>query len=104
MRDRDVAPEFLSMMKRRPNITVNPNLPSSGRTWDIAWLQNRIPADEYATVQKANVDDPKQAELYSIQARNLKRLSDQGTRIVLGTDGNTPWVPHQEMEAMARPA
>ena len=101
VRDRDVDPEFLSMMKQRPNITVNPNLPSPGRTWDIAWLQNRIPADEYATVQKANVDDPKQAELYGIQARNLKRLSDQGTRIVLGTDGNTPWAPHQEMEAMA---
>jgi len=101
VRDRDVDQEFLSMMKQRPNMTVNPNLPSPGRTWDIAWLQNRIPADEYATVQKANVDNPKQAELYGIQARNLKRLSDQGTRIVLGTDGNTPWAPHQEMEAMA---
>ncbi len=101
VRDRDVDQDFLSMMKQRPNITVNPNLPSPGRTWDIAWLQNRIPADEYAAVQKANVDDPKQAELYGIQARNLKRLSDQGARIVLGTDGNTPWAPHQEMEAMA---
>jgi imidazolonepropionase-like amidohydrolase len=101
VRDRDVDQEFLSMLKQRPNITVNPNLPSPGRMWDIAWLQNRIPADEYATVQKANVDDPKQAELYGIQARNLKRLSDQSTRLVLGTDGNTPWAPHQEMEAMA---
>ena len=100
VRDRDVDPEFLNMMKQRPNVTVNPNLPSPGRTWDIAWLQNRIPADEYATVQKANVDDPKQAELYGIQARNLKRLSDQGTRIVLGTDGNTPWAPHVEMADM----
>ncbi len=101
VRDRDVDQEFLSMMKQRPNITVNPNLPSPGRMWDIAWLQNGIPADEYAAVQKANVNDPKAAELYGIQARNLKRLSDQGTRIVLGTDGNTPWAPHQEMEAMA---
>jgi imidazolonepropionase-like amidohydrolase len=101
VRDRDVDQDFLSMMKQRPNITVNPNLPSPGRMWDIAWLQNRIPADEYAAVQKANVNDPKAAELYGIQARNLKRLSDQGTRIVLGTDGNTPWAPHQEMEAMA---
>ena len=101
VRDRDVDPEFLSMMKQRPNVTVNPNLPSPGRTWDIAWLQGRIPADEYANVQKANVDNPKQAEAYGIQARNLKRLSDQGARIVLGTDGNTPWAPHQEMEAMA---
>ena len=101
VRDRDVDQDFLNMMKQRPNVTVNPNLPSPGRTWDISWLQGRIPADEYANVQKANVDNPKQAEAFGIQARNLKRLTDQGARIVLGTDGNTPWAPHQEMEAMA---
>jgi imidazolonepropionase-like amidohydrolase len=101
VRDRDVDPEFLSMMKQRPNVTVNPNLPSPGKMWDISWLQGKIPADEYATVQKANVNDPKQAEAFGIQARNLKKLSDQGARIVLGTDGNIPWAPHQEMEAMA---
>jgi len=101
VRDRDVDQEFLSMMKQRPNVTVNPNLPSPGKMWDIAWLQGKIPADEYAGVQKANVNDPKQADMYGIQARNLKKLSDQGARIVLGTDGNIPWAPHQEMEAMA---
>ena len=101
VRDRDVDQDFLNMMKQRPNVTVNPNLPSPGKMWDIAWLQGRIPADEYASVQKANVNDPKQAEMYGIQARNLKKLSDQGARIVLGTDGNIPWAPHQEMEAMA---
>ena len=101
VRDRDVDQEFLNMMKQRPNVTVNPNLPSPGKMWDIAWLQGKIPADEYAAVQKANVNDPKQADMYGIQARNLKKLSDQGARIVLGTDGNIPWAPHQEMEAMA---
>jgi imidazolonepropionase-like amidohydrolase len=101
VRDRDVDQEFLNMMKQRPNVTVNPNLPSPGKMWDISWLQGKIPADEYANVQKGNVNDPKQAEAFGIQARNLKRLSDQGARIVLGTDGNIPWAPHQEMEAMA---
>ena len=101
VRDRDVDQEFLNMMKQRPNVTVNPNLPSPGKMWDTAWLQGKIPADEYAAVQKANVNDPKQAEAFGIQARNLKKLSDQGARIVLGTDGNIPWAPHQEMEAMA---
>jgi imidazolonepropionase-like amidohydrolase len=101
VRDRDVDQDFLNMMKQRPNVTVNPNLPSPGKMWDTAWLQGKIPADEYAGVQKANVNDPKQADMFGIQARNLKKLSDQGTRIVLGTDGNIPWAPHQEMEAMA---
>jgi imidazolonepropionase-like amidohydrolase len=27
-------------------------------------------------------------------------MSDAGTRVVLGTDGNTPWEPHREMENM----
>lgn len=101
VRDRDVDQDFLNMMKQRPNVVVNPNLPAPGKTWDIAWLQGGLPADEFAAVQKANVDNPKQAEAFGIQARNLKKLSDQGTRIVLGTDGNVPWAPHQEMEAMA---
>src|SRR5919109_58588 len=48
VRDRDVDQEFLNMMKQRPNVTVNPNLPSPGKTWDIAWLQKSLPADEYA--------------------------------------------------------
>ena len=89
------------MMKQRPNITVNPNLPATGKVWDTAWLQKVLPADEYAAVQKGNVNDQKAAALHGIQARNLKKLSDQGARIVLGTDGNIPWAPHQEMEAMA---
>jgi imidazolonepropionase-like amidohydrolase len=101
VRDRDVDDAFMNMMKQRPNVTVNPNLPNPGKVWDISWLMGRIPADEYANVQKANVDNAKQAEAYGIQARNLKKLSDAGTRIVLGTDGNVPWAPHQEMEAMA---
>ena len=49
---------------------------SPGRMWDTAWLQKILPADEFAAVQKANVNDPKAAELYGIQARNLKRLSE----------------------------
>ena len=66
------------MMKQRPNVTVNPNLPSPGKMWDIAWLQGRIPADEYADVQKgATSTTPSRRKLFGIQARNLKRLSDQ---------------------------
>ena len=49
---------------------------------------------------KGNVDNAKQAQAYGIQARNLKRMNDAGVRIVLGTDGNTPWEPHREMENM----
>jgi len=101
VRDKDVDQEFLTMMKQRPNVTVNPNLPGRGVMTDISWLQGKLPADEFANVQKGNVDNAKQAQAFGIQSRNLKKLSDQGTRIVLGTDGNQPYAPHQEMESMA---
>jgi imidazolonepropionase-like amidohydrolase len=101
VRDRDVDDEFMNMMKQRPNVTVNPNLPGRGVRTDLSWLEGRLPAAEYEAAQKGNVDNAKQAEAFGIQARNLKRLSDAGARIVLGTDGNTPWEPHREMESMA---
>jgi imidazolonepropionase-like amidohydrolase len=101
VRDRDVDEEFMTLVRAKPNLVVNPNLPAMGKKWDTSWLQGRIPAEEYAEVQKGAVDNPKQAEAFGIQSRNLKRLSDANVRIVLGTDGNTPWAPHQEMESMA---
>ncbi|HSJ39676.1 MAG TPA: amidohydrolase family protein, partial [Xanthobacteraceae bacterium] len=35
-----------------------------------------------------------------IQARNLAKLNAAGVRITLGTDGNRPWGPHEEMADM----
>ena len=101
VRDRDVDEEFMTLVRAKPNLVVNPNLPAMGKRWDTSWLQGRIPAEEYADVQKGAVDNAKLAEAFGIQSRNLKRLSDANVRIVLGTDGNTPWAPHQEMESMA---
>ena len=37
---------------------------------------------------------------WGIQARNLKKLSDAGMTIAVGTDGNTAWAPHVEMADM----
>jgi imidazolonepropionase-like amidohydrolase len=100
VRDRDVDDAFMNQVKGKPNLTLNPNLPGRGAPSDLSFLQGRIPADEYADVMKGNVDNAKQAQAFGIQARNLKRMNDAGTRVVLGTDGNTPWEPHREMENM----
>jgi imidazolonepropionase-like amidohydrolase len=51
-------------------------------------------------VEAENVDDAKAQTAYGIQARNLAKLSAAGVKIVLGTDGNTAWQPHVEMEDM----
>jgi imidazolonepropionase-like amidohydrolase len=101
VRDRDVDDEFMTMIRAKPNFVVNPNLPARGVKSDISWLQGKLPAAEYADVEKGNVDNGKQAAAFGIQSRNLKKLSDANVQVVLGTDGNQPWAPHQEMESMA---
>jgi imidazolonepropionase-like amidohydrolase len=53
-----------------------------------------------ARLEAANVDRTITQQFYGIQARNLARLNAAGTRITLGTDGNTPWGPHEEMQDM----
>jgi len=100
VRDRDVDDAFMNQVKGKPNLTLNPNLPARGAPTDLSFLQGKLPAEEYADAMKGNVDNAKQATAFGIQARNLKRMNDAGTRVVLGTDGNTPWEPHREMENM----
>ena len=100
VRDRDVDDAFMTQVRGKPNLVLNPNLPGRGAPTDLSFLQGRIPADEYADAMKGNVANAKQAEAFGIQARNLKRMNDAGTRVVLGTDGNIPWEPHREMENM----
>jgi imidazolonepropionase-like amidohydrolase len=51
-------------------------------------------------LQAAAIDRPDAQEAFGIQARNLAKLSAAGVRIALGTDGNTPYGPHVEMEDM----
>jgi imidazolonepropionase-like amidohydrolase len=100
VRDRDVDDEFMALVKQHPNLVVNPNLPDRGVKTDVSWLRASLPAAEMQRVEQANTDRPKAQEFYGIQARNLAKLSAAGVKIVLGTDGNTPWAPHVEMADM----
>jgi imidazolonepropionase-like amidohydrolase len=100
VRDRDVDDEFMTLVKQHPNLVINPNLPDRGVKTDVSWLRASLPAAEMQRVEQANTDRPKAQEFYGIQARNLAKLSAAGVKIVLGTDGNTPWAPHVEMADM----
>jgi imidazolonepropionase-like amidohydrolase len=51
-------------------------------------------------MQAAAVDNPEAQKMFGIQARNLAKLNGAGVKIALGTDGNTPYGPHLEMEDM----
>jgi imidazolonepropionase-like amidohydrolase len=100
VRDRDVDDEFMTLVKQHPNLVVNPNLPDRGKKTDVSWLRASLPAAEFQKVEEENTDDPKAQTAHGIQARNLAKLTAAGVKIVVGTDGNTPYAPHVEMEDM----
>jgi len=100
VRDMDVDDEFMDLAGQNPDLVLNPNLPGRGEAMDYAWLETSLPAEDFADLQEGNTDNPGQQEAFGIQARNLARMNAAGVTIVLGTDGNTPWAPHEEMENM----
>ncbi len=97
VRDRDIDDELVAMFRQRPNLVLTPNLPDRGVKVDLGWLRAGLPADEVAKLEAANTDRPEAQTAYGIQARNLAKLNAAGVRITLGTDGNRPWGPHEEM-------
>src|SRR5919109_1255641 len=97
IRDRDIDEELVTMFKQRPNLILTPNLPDRGVKVDLSWLRGGLSTDEFAKLEAANTDRPKAQAAYGIQARNLAKLNAAGVRITLGTDGNRPWGPHEEM-------
>jgi imidazolonepropionase-like amidohydrolase len=102
VRDRDIDDELVAMFKQRPHLILTPNLPDRGVKVDLSWLQAGLSADEFAKLETANTDRPAAQASHGIQARNLAKLHAAGVRITLGTDGNRPWGPHDEMLDMVR--
>jgi imidazolonepropionase-like amidohydrolase len=100
VRDRDVDEEFVTLMKQHPNIFLGPNLPDRGVKKDMSWLKAGLSPEEYAKLEKENTDRPAAQAFFGIQSRNLAKMNAAGVRIAVGTDGNRPWAPHEEMEDM----
>ena len=100
VRDVDVDDEVVAMFKQRPNIVLNPNLPDRGVKVDRSWLKPGMTAEEFAKLEATNTDQPKAQAFHNIQARNLAKMNAAGVRMVMGTDGNRPWGPHEEMQDM----
>jgi imidazolonepropionase-like amidohydrolase len=100
VRDRDIDDEFVTLIKGKPNLVLIPNLPERGVKADLSWLKAGLPAEDYEKLEKDNADKPAAQVFHAIQARNLAKLNAAGVKIVMGTDGNRPWGPHDEMEDM----
>jgi imidazolonepropionase-like amidohydrolase len=100
VRDKDIDDEMLSLYKSNPNLVVNPNLPDRGIKQDLSWLRASLAPADYAKLEEGNADRPRQQAAYGIQARNLAKINAAGVKIVLGTDGNRAWAPHEEAADM----
>jgi imidazolonepropionase-like amidohydrolase len=100
VRDKDVDDEFVAMVKQHPNLVLGPNMPDRGVRTDLTWLRDSIPAADWQKLEAANTSKPDANAFWSIQGRNLAKMNAAGVKIVVGTDGNTPYAPHIEMEDM----
>src|SRR5215470_1702088 len=45
VRDKDLDDEFITIVKRHPNLILCPNMPDRGVPTDLAWLRQSIPAE-----------------------------------------------------------
>jgi imidazolonepropionase-like amidohydrolase len=100
VRDKDLDDEFMGIVKQHPNLVLGPNMPERGVPTDLSWLRESIPAADFQKLEAANKDNAEAHAFWSIQARNLAKMNAAGAKIVVGTDGNTPYAPHIEMEDM----
>ncbi|HXG50222.1 MAG TPA: amidohydrolase family protein [candidate division Zixibacteria bacterium] len=97
VRDREIDDELVALFRQRPNLFLTPNLPDRGVKTDLAWLRAGVPGEQLKKLEAANTDRPKAQAFYRLQARNIAKLNAAGVRMTLGTDGNRPWGPHEEM-------
>ena len=101
VRDRVVDDEFMALVKARPNFVLVPNLPDRGVATDVSWLADHVSPGELQKLQAASAKErPAAQKGFAIQAESLKKMSDAGVTIALGTDGGIPWAHHLEMEDM----
>jgi imidazolonepropionase-like amidohydrolase len=101
VRDKVLDDEAVALYKGRRNLVVGPNMPERGVAVDMSWLSESIPPAELQKLQAAvSTNRADVNEFWKIQAQNLAKVNAAGVKIVVGTDGNTPYAPHIEMEDM----
>jgi imidazolonepropionase-like amidohydrolase len=101
VRDQQVDAAFMELLGSRDDFVLGPNLPARGIPFDVSWLEGLVTDQQFTqAMNQAATENADALAFFRIQARNLARMSAAGVTIVLGTDGNTPWGPHLEMEDM----
>src|SRR3954453_18269020 len=66
VRDKDLADEFMALVKHHPNLVLGPNMPAPGVGADIEWLRPPPTAADFAALQKGNTDRPDAKAFWAI--------------------------------------
>jgi imidazolonepropionase-like amidohydrolase len=105
VRDKDIDGEFMALLRKR-KVFFTPNLPDRPVTADdLALIAETLPPDQVQQLraQIAAGSGNANAELFNIQARNLKKINDAHvSQIGFGTDSGVSvgWTVHAEMADM----
>ena len=103
VRDLDADDELMALWDERPEVVLVPNLPSPGvPRGDLSWLGGTVSAEQIEQMENASAENPAAQAAFAIQARNLVRFHEAGVKIAFGTDGQSAWSAHEEMEDMVR--
>ena len=101
VRDKDIDDETVAMFKQRPNLVLDPEPAGPRREGGSELAARRACRPRSSTSSRRQTSTGRRrSAFYGIQARNLAKMNAAGVRITMGTDGNRPWGPHEEMEDM----
>jgi len=105
VRDKDIDEEFMGLLRER-RVFFTPNLPERRLTTaDLPLLAETLPPSQIQTLRQqiaAGGPDPN-AQLFAVQARNLKKINDAHVaQIGFGTDSGVSigWTAHAELADM----
>ncbi len=108
VRDRDIDEEYMTLVRKYPDVWTIPNLPGSPVTKDdLSWLSDTLPPFEIENLRqqierRAAAGPPAPQDQFQLQCRNLARNHEAGVIIGMGTDSGTSvaWTTHTELRDM----
>jgi len=108
VRDRDVDEEYMTLIRRYPEVWSIPNLPGDPLVMeDLPWLSETLYPSQIERlseqIERRAADPPGPNDQFPLQCRNLRRNHEAGMTIAMGTDSgvNVAWTAHTEIRDMA---
>ena len=108
VRDTDIDDEYMALVRQYPEVWTIPNLPGNPLVMeDLPWLSRAVPPAEIEAMRgqierRQAAGAPGSNDQFQLQCRNLRRNTEAGMIIAMGTDSGTDvgWTAHTELRDM----